>query len=120
MTGYSITESRFSFRRGGQGILFDSDCLSARVLDSVGLNRIELGVFREFRRQIHVRVDGVHRAYLYTCHAINAFIRVNDHLALHFVEARDRAHLYTVGELTSVTLLGHNMGHGDAGRVKVA
>jgi hypothetical protein len=54
----------------------------------------------------------VHRAYLHARHAIDAVFRVNDHLVVHFVKARDRAHLYAIGELTSVTLLGHNMGHG--------
>ena len=37
---------------------------------------------------------------------------MNDHLVVHFVEARDRADFYAVGELTSVTFFGDDMGHG--------
>jgi hypothetical protein len=35
-------------------------------------------------------------------------------LVVHFVEARDRAYLYAIGELTSVTFVGDNVGHGFA------
>jgi hypothetical protein len=56
----------------------------------------------------------MHGTYLNTCHAIDAFIRMNDHLVLHLVEARDRADFYTVGELTSVTFFGDDMGHGNS------
>ena len=54
----------------------------------------------------------MHWAYLYACHAINALVRVNDHLVVHFVKARDRADLYTVGELASVTFFSDDVGHG--------
>jgi hypothetical protein len=37
---------------------------------------------------------------------------VNDHLLVHFVEAGDGAHFYTVGELAFVTFVGHDVGHG--------
>jgi hypothetical protein len=37
---------------------------------------------------------------------------VNDHLVLQFIEAGNGAHLYTVGELTSVTFVGHDVRHG--------
>jgi hypothetical protein len=37
---------------------------------------------------------------------------MNHDLRFHFVEARDRADFYTVGEFASVTFLGHNVGHG--------
>jgi len=110
--GHLIAERRFSLRRGGQGFLAGCDRLPARVLYLLCLNCIELGIFREFRRQIRIRIDGVHWTYLYTCHAINAFIGVNDHLSLEFIEAGDRAHFYAVGKLTSVTFLGDDVGHG--------
>jgi len=54
----------------------------------------------------------VHRAYVYTCRAINAFLRVNDHLVIQLVKASDRADLYTVGKLASVAFLGDDVGHG--------
>jgi hypothetical protein len=54
----------------------------------------------------------VHGAYVHTCHAINAILRVNDHLVLEFIEAGDGTHLYTVGELTSVTFVGYDVRHG--------
>jgi hypothetical protein len=53
----------------------------------------------------------VHGAYLYTGHAIDAVLRVNDHLVVHFVEARDRADFYAVGKLASVTFFGDDMSH---------
>jgi hypothetical protein len=37
---------------------------------------------------------------------------VNDHLVVHLVEARDRAHFYTVGELAFVTFIGDDVRHG--------
>jgi hypothetical protein len=78
----------------------------------MGLGRVELDVFREFRREVGLGVDGVHRAYLYACHAIDAVFRVNDHLVVHFVEAGDRAYFYAVGELASVTFFGDDVSHG--------
>jgi hypothetical protein len=54
----------------------------------------------------------VHRADLHACHAIDTFVGLNHHLHIHFVEARDRADFYAIGEFASVTFLGHNMGHG--------
>jgi hypothetical protein len=78
----------------------------------MGFDRIELDIFGEFRRKILLLVDGVHRANVYTCHAVNAFLRVNDHLVVQFVEAGDWAHLHTVGELASVAFVGHDVGHG--------
>jgi hypothetical protein len=52
------------------------------------------------------------RAYVHAGHAINAFLRVNDQLILHFIEAGDRAHLHTVGELAAVTFIGDDVRHG--------
>ena len=56
----------------------------AEILYLVRLDRIELDVFREFRWKICFRVDRVHRTYVYACHAIDAFIRMNDQLGVHF------------------------------------
>jgi hypothetical protein len=107
----SITQGAFSLRRCGQRILFRRDCLPARVLYLVCLDRIELDVFREFRWEVCLGIDRVHWTHIYACHAIDAFIRMNDQLSVHFIEARNWAHLYTVGELASVTFVRHNMGH---------
>jgi hypothetical protein len=108
----SITQGFFPLQGTGQRFLLNRDRLRTRVLQLMGLGRVELDIFREFWRKIHVRVDGVHGAYFYTGHAINAVLRVNDHLVLHFVETGDRADLYTVGELASVAFLSHDVGHG--------
>jgi hypothetical protein len=127
--GVSLTESResdwslitqgfFSLRGTGQRILAGGDRGRARVLQLIGLNRVELDIFREFRWKILLLVDRVHRAYVHTRHAINAIITVNDHLVLQFVETGDRAHLHTVGELASGAFVGHDVGHG-IGRLRV-
>ena len=112
MADCSITQGFFSLHRAGQRLLAGCDRLRARVLNLSGLDRVELSVFREFRRKVGLRVDSVHGADLYARHAINAVLRVNDDLAVQFVEARDRADLHAVGELASVTFVGHNVGHG--------
>ncbi len=78
------------------------------------LSRVELDIFREFRRNVVLRVDGVHWAHVHTCHAINAILRVNHDLVVQFVEAGDGTHLHTVGELASVTFVSHDVGHGSA------
>src|SRR6266540_5557905 len=78
----------------------------------MSLGRVEFDIFRELRRKVRLRIDGMHGAYVHTCHAINAILRVNDHLILHFVEAGDRADLDAVGELAPVTFVGHYMRHG--------
>ena len=98
---------RVQRRRGGA----DQGLRRARVLDLVGLHGVELNVFCEFRGNVCVRIDGVHRANLNTGHAIDAVVGMNHYLRIHLVEARDRADFYTVGEFASVTFLGHNMGH---------
>ena len=77
----------------------------------MGLDSVELSVFGEFRREISFRVDGVDGAYLDTCRAIDALIRVNDELVIQFVKARDRAHLHAVGKLASIAFLGDDVGH---------
>jgi hypothetical protein len=53
----------------------------------------------------------VHRANLHAGHAIDAVVGMNHHLRIHLVEARNRTHLYAVGEFASITFLGHNVGH---------
>jgi hypothetical protein len=78
----------------------------------MSLGRVEFDIFRELRRKIRLRIDGVHRAYIYTRHAINAVLRMNDHLLVHLVEARDGAYFYTVGELAFVTFIGDDVRHG--------
>ena len=108
----SITQDLFSLRGAGQGILASCDCRRARVLQLLGLNRVELDIFREFWWKVLLLVDGVHRAYVHAGHAINAIIRVNDHLVVQFVEAGHGTHLHTVGELASGTFVGHDVGHG--------
>ena len=77
----------------------------------VRLEDVELDVFCVFRRNVCVRIDGVHRANFYAGHAIDAVVGMNHDLAIHFVEARDRTDFYAVGEFASVTFLGHNVGH---------
>jgi hypothetical protein len=77
----------------------------------MSLRRVEFDIFRELRGKVGFRIDGMHGAYVHTCHAINAVLRVNDHLVVHFVEARDRAYFYTVGELAFVTFVRHYVGH---------
>src|SRR6266567_2398899 len=78
----------------------------------MSLGRVEFDIFRELRWKVRLRIDGMHGAYVHTCHAINAILRVNDHLVVHLVEARDRTHLHTVGELTSVTFIRDDVRHG--------
>jgi len=78
----------------------------------VGLNRVEFDVFGELRRQVILRVDRMHRAYVDTGHAINAVFRVNDDLVFEFVEAGDGTDLYTVSKLASVTFIGDDVRHG--------
>ena len=78
----------------------------------VRLDRIELDVFREFRWKVCLGIDRVHWTHIYARHAIDAFIRMYDQLSVHFIEARNWAHLYTVGELASVTFIGDDMSHG--------
>ena len=90
----------------------ETGLLRAGVLDLHGLHGIELGVFGIFRRNVCVRVDGMHGTDLHACHAIDAVIGMNYHLIFHFVEARDGADFYAVGGLASVTFLGHDVGHG--------
>ena len=112
--GRSITQGLFSLHGTGQRILAGCDCRRARVLQLLGLNRVEVDIFREFWRKILLLVDGVHRAYVYACHTINAVIRVNDHLVVQFVEAGHGTHLHTVGEFAPGTFVGHDVGHGIA------
>ena len=77
----------------------------------VRLEDVELDVFCVFRRNICVRIDGVHGANFHAGHAINAVVGMNHHLGIHLVEARDGTDFYAVGEFASITFLGHNMGH---------
>ena len=78
----------------------------------MSLGRVEFDIFREFGGKIRLGVDRVHGTYVYACHTINAVFGVNDYLVFHFIEARDWADLDAVGELASVTFVGHNMWHG--------
>jgi len=54
----------------------------------------------------------MHRAYVDTCGAIDAFIRVDDYLVIQFVKTGDRTNLHAVSEFTSVAFLGYDVGHG--------
>ena len=106
-----ITERFLAVVRGGQSVFADCDCRRAGILDLVGLGGVELDVFCVFRRNVRVSVDGMHRANLHACHAIDAVVSMNHHLRIHLVEARDRADFYAVGEFASVTFLSDNVGH---------
>ena len=77
----------------------------------VRLEQVKFDVFCVFRRNVCVRIDGVHRANFHAGHAINAVVGMNHHLGIHLVEARDRTDFYAVSEFASITFLGHNMGH---------
>src|SRR5207248_4765578 len=108
----SVAEGLFALRGRRQRVLADCDCFRARVFKLPGLDCVKLHIFREFRRQVRLRIDGVHWAHVHTRHAINAILRVNDHLVLQFIETSDRTHLYTVGELAAATFVSHNVRHG--------
>src|SRR6185437_4837825 len=108
----SVTQRLLSFVRAGQRVLFRCDCFYPGILQLVSLGRVKFDIFCELRRKIRLRIDGVNGAYIHTRHAINAVLRVNDHLLVHLVEARDGAYFYTVGELAFVTFIGDNVGHG--------
>src|SRR5205814_9151985 len=75
----------------------------------MSLSRVELNILREFSGKVRLSIDRMHWAYIHTGHAINAVLRVNDHLVFHFVEAGDRAHFYTVGESACVTFVGQDV-----------
>ncbi len=77
----------------------------------MSLRRVEFDIFRELRGKVCLRIDSVHGAYVHTCHAINAVLRVNDHLIVHFVEARDGAYFDAVGEFAFVTFISDDVGH---------
>ena len=107
----SISQRFFSIVRAGKSILAGGDCRRAGILDLVGLDGVEFDIFCVLRRNVCVRIDGVHRADLNACHAVDAVVGMNHHLVVHFVEARHRTDFYAVGEFASVTFLGHNVGH---------
>src|SRR5258708_31272932 len=50
-------------------------------------------LFRSLRRQVRLRIDGMHGAYVHTCHAINAVLRVNDRSEEHTSELQSPDHL---------------------------
>ena len=106
-----IAERFFPIVRSGQCVFADCDCGCAGVFNLISFDGVELDVFCIFRRNIRVRIDGVHGAHLYARHAIDAVLGMNHDLHIHFVEACDRTDFYTVGEFASVTFLGHNVGH---------
>src|SRR6266700_1753654 len=112
--GRSIAQSFLSLRGTGQRILAGCDCRRAGVLQLPGLNRVELDIFCEFWWKVVLLVDGMHRAHVYACHAINAVLRVNDHLVVQFVEARDRTYFDAVREFTSVAFFGDDVSHGSS------
>src|SRR5436309_1463414 len=66
----SITQGLFSLRGTGQRFFLNCDRFRSRILDLVGLGRIEFDVFREFRREVGLRVDGVDGTYFYAGDAI--------------------------------------------------
>src|SRR5437660_8140719 len=72
--GRSITQGFFPLQGTGQRFFLNCDRFRARVLYLMGLGRVELDVFGEFRRNVRVGIDGVHWAYLYACHAIDAVL----------------------------------------------
>jgi hypothetical protein len=106
-----IPQRLFPLLGAGQCFLLDRDRIAPCILYLLGLGGVELGVFDELCREIAFRVDGVHRANLDACRAIDALIRMNDELAIQLVEASDRAHLFAVGKLASIALLCDDVSH---------
>ena len=62
-------------------------------------------------REVAVGVDGMDRAFIDAGHAIDAFFRVNEKLAFHFVKAGYRADHHAIGEFAPHTLTGDDMRH---------
>ena len=77
----------------------------------VSLSGVEFDVLREFGRKIWFRVNCVHRTYLHTRRAIDAFFRMDHELVVQFVKTGDRTHLHAISELASVTFLSDDVGH---------
>ena len=78
----------------------------------VRLSGVEFDVLREFGRKIWLGVNGVHRAYLHTRRAIDAFLGMDHDLIVHFVKTSDGTHLHTIGELASVAFISDDVSHG--------
>src|SRR5712691_956633 len=76
----SIAQGFFSLQGARQGLLLLGDRVRAGVFDLVGLTGVEFDVFREFRWKVRLRVNRVHRTYIYTRRAIDAFLGMDHEL----------------------------------------
>ena len=77
----------------------------------MGFGRVEFGVRSKFSRQIRLGINGFDRALCHAGSAIDAVLRVDDQLIVHFVKASDRADLCAVGEFAPLAFVGNNMSH---------
>ena len=107
----SITQFRLTLRSGGQRILLRCDRGRAGILYLARLDGVEFGVLRKFRRQIRFGVNCLDRADVHTGRAINAIVRMDDHLIVHFVEAGHGTHLHAVREFAARAFAGNYMRH---------
>lgn len=72
---------------------------------------VEIQVGLILRRQVALRVNGFHRAFSDARSAVDAVLRMNHHLVIHFIKARHRANLDTVSELALITFIRNNVSH---------
>src|ERR1041385_7974863 len=72
-----IAERVLSLGGARQRVLLLRDRVPAGIFDLVGLSRVELSVFREFRREVCLGINCVHGAYVDTGRAIDALLGMN-------------------------------------------
>jgi len=106
-----ISQLLLALGRCRQRLFLLQDGFLPRLLDESRLNGVEVHVHLKLRRQIPIRVDGMHRAGVHTGRAINTLVRVDDQLIIQFVKACHRTNLHTVGELASRAFARDNMRH---------
>src|SRR2546421_9713910 len=101
----SIPQFRFSLLGGGQRIFLFHDGVLSGILDPARLEGVELDARLIFRGHGRVGIDRFDRTHLHTRGAVDAVVRMDDHLALQFVKAGNWADFDAIGKFASLTFI---------------
>jgi hypothetical protein len=107
----SITQLDLPLRSCRQRVFLFHDCLLPGILQAARFSGIDFGARLKGIRKVCFGINRLDRTLGNASRAVDAIIRVDNQLIVHFIKAGHRADFRAIGELATSTLIGNNVGH---------
>ena len=77
----------------------------------MGFRGVKLSVGLIFARKICFGINSLNRTFGDASRAVNAILRMNDQLVIHFIKASHRTNFCAIGKLASLAFISNNVSH---------